>query len=71
MSYKPCPACRGARLKPESLAVTIVGLCITDVTGLSVLHATRDLAEIAEYLRTRNRSRRSWSELQYCARSRT
>src|SRR5437773_11708843 len=26
MSDKPCPACKGRRLKPESLTVTIAGL---------------------------------------------
>jgi excinuclease ABC subunit A len=36
MSSNPCPACHGMRLKPESLAVTIRGRNIMDVTGLSV-----------------------------------
>jgi excinuclease ABC subunit A len=33
---KPCRACQGTRLKPESLAVTITGKNIIDVTKLSV-----------------------------------
>ncbi|MDR9785876.1 MAG: excinuclease ABC subunit UvrA [Peptococcaceae bacterium MAG4] len=36
MSSKPCPACHGARLKPEALAVKIGGSSITEVTRLSV-----------------------------------
>ena len=31
-----CPTCHGARLKPESLAVTIAGLSIAKLTSLSV-----------------------------------
>ncbi|HEY3174760.1 MAG TPA: excinuclease ABC subunit UvrA [Candidatus Polarisedimenticolia bacterium] len=34
-----CPACRGARLKPESRAVTIAGLGIHQVTALTVTAA--------------------------------
>ncbi|MHB0884446.1 MAG: excinuclease ABC subunit UvrA [Bacillota bacterium] len=37
MSTKPCPACGGKRLKPESLAVKIGGQSIADVTALSVV----------------------------------
>ncbi|MGH2904216.1 MAG: excinuclease ABC subunit UvrA, partial [Solirubrobacteraceae bacterium] len=36
MSDKPCPACRGRRLKPESLAVTVADRNISDVTVLSI-----------------------------------
>jgi excinuclease ABC subunit A len=36
MVLKPCPQCQGKRLKPESLAVTIGGKNIMDVTALSV-----------------------------------
>ena len=34
MSATPCPACRGHRLRPESLAVKIGGLSISDFTAL-------------------------------------
>jgi excinuclease ABC subunit A len=34
MSATPCPACRGKRLRPESLAVKIGGLSIADFTAL-------------------------------------
>ena len=36
MSDKPCPKCNGERLRPESLAVTVDGLNIMEVTGWPV-----------------------------------
>ncbi|TMF88395.1 MAG: excinuclease ABC subunit UvrA [Chloroflexi bacterium] len=36
LSEKPCPACKGTRLKPESLAVTIAGRNIAEVCRLAV-----------------------------------
>ncbi|TMG59626.1 MAG: excinuclease ABC subunit UvrA [Chloroflexi bacterium] len=36
MADKPCPACKGQRLKPESLAVTVAGRNIADVSALSI-----------------------------------
>ncbi len=39
MSSTPCPQCQGARLKPESLAVTINGKNIWDVTRFSIREA--------------------------------
>ncbi|NLL19103.1 MAG: excinuclease ABC subunit UvrA [Clostridia bacterium] len=39
MSTSSCPDCRGARLKPEVLAVTVGGLNIDQVTRLSVEEA--------------------------------
>ena len=38
-AVKPCPACKGARLKPESLAVTIDGKHIAEVSALSIRRA--------------------------------
>jgi len=38
-AVKPCPACKGARLKPESLAVTLVGKNIAEVSNLSIRRA--------------------------------
>jgi excinuclease ABC subunit A len=35
MSLRPCPACGGARLRPESLAVTVGGLSIYEYTCFS------------------------------------
>jgi excinuclease ABC subunit A len=39
MSVLPCPECGGKRLKPETLAVTICGKNIYDVSCLSVRDA--------------------------------
>jgi excinuclease ABC subunit A len=36
MSLRPCPVCKGARLKPEVLAVTVAGQSIHDFTQMSV-----------------------------------
>ena len=36
MSAYPCPACRGARLKPASLSVLVGGLNIAEVTAMTV-----------------------------------
>ncbi|MFP5220393.1 MAG: excinuclease ABC subunit UvrA, partial [Actinomycetes bacterium] len=44
MREVPCPACQGARLKPEVLAVTLGGLSIADVAAMSI-------RECAEFLR--------------------
>src|SRR5205823_5929816 len=39
MSFRPCPVCHGARLKPEILAVTVGGKSINEFTKLSVTRA--------------------------------
>ncbi len=39
MSSRVCPSCRGARLKPEALAVKVGGLSISEVSNFSVLEA--------------------------------
>jgi excinuclease ABC subunit A len=39
MSSRTCPACGGARLKPEALAVKLGGLSVSEVTRFSVLEA--------------------------------
>ncbi|MGB2705542.1 MAG: excinuclease ABC subunit UvrA, partial [Candidatus Omnitrophota bacterium] len=41
MSVLPCPSCRGKRLRPEALAVTIGGKNIMEVTELSVKEAKK------------------------------
>jgi excinuclease ABC subunit A len=41
MSIHPCPACHGARLKPETLAVKLDGKTIAEHTTLSVANAAR------------------------------
>jgi excinuclease ABC subunit A len=45
MSFRPCPVCKGARLKPEVLAVTVGEKSINEFTQLSV---TRSLAFLDE-----------------------
>ncbi|WP_375476039.1 excinuclease ABC subunit UvrA [uncultured Jatrophihabitans sp.] len=46
MREVPCPACRGTRLKPEILAVTVEGRSIAEVSGLSIGDAARWLADL-------------------------
>jgi excinuclease ABC subunit A len=46
MSAVPCPKCRGQRLRPESLAVTVVGLSIADLTALPVSRVPGVLREL-------------------------
>ena len=50
MSFRACPACRGARLKPEVLAVTVGGRNIHELTKLSVAAALEflDALELTE-----------------------
>ncbi|HLH27065.1 MAG TPA: excinuclease ABC subunit UvrA [Chloroflexota bacterium] len=48
MTTQPCPDCGGARLKPESLAVTVAGRPIIEVTGMSIATAARFFALLAE-----------------------
>jgi excinuclease ABC subunit A len=43
MSFRPCPVCKGARLKPEVLAVTVGGKNIHEFTQMSVLRAAEFL----------------------------
>src|SRR5215218_9102934 len=46
MSLVPCPACKGARLKPESRAVLVGGVAIHEFTALSVKRALEWLAAV-------------------------
>ncbi|MEX0674076.1 MAG: excinuclease ABC subunit UvrA, partial [Gaiellaceae bacterium] len=46
MSFRPCPACEGARLKPEVLAVTVSEQNIHQFTQLSVTRALAFLDEL-------------------------
>jgi excinuclease ABC subunit A len=39
MSERPCPACKGQRLRPEALAVTVDGTNIVEVTNWPVLRS--------------------------------
>jgi len=46
MSFRPCPVCGGARLKPEVLAVTVGAKNIHEFTRMSVQRAIEFLDEI-------------------------
>ena len=50
MSFRPCPVCGGARLKPEVLAVTVGGRNIHEFTLMSVTRAIEfvDALELTE-----------------------
>jgi excinuclease ABC subunit A len=46
MALQPCPACGGARLRPESLAVTVGGLNIHECTTLSARAALQWIEDL-------------------------
>jgi excinuclease ABC subunit A len=46
MTARTCPDCRGARLKPDALGVTVGGRSIVQVTGLSIVQAQRFFQEL-------------------------
>ncbi len=46
MSIKPCPACQGQRLKPESLAVKIGVRSISELTALSITRFRKFFASL-------------------------
>ncbi|HMF06911.1 MAG TPA: excinuclease ABC subunit UvrA, partial [Methylocella sp.] len=50
MTTTPCGVCRGARLRPEALAVRIEGRDISQLTALSVLEARAWFAALPEKL---------------------
>jgi excinuclease ABC subunit A len=45
-SYRPCPDCGGARLRPESLATRIGGLNIAELSGLKISDALKFFREL-------------------------
>jgi excinuclease ABC subunit A len=47
MAANPCPTCRGARLRPESLAFTVAEKNIIEVTRMSVVEAQSWFARLA------------------------
>ena len=46
MRITPCPACKGQRLKKESLAVTVGGLNIYEATNMSIVRFRDFLEEL-------------------------
>jgi excinuclease ABC subunit A len=56
MTQMPCESCKGARLKPESLAISIGELSIAEVSALSVERASRFFAELPEQFTDRQKT---------------
>jgi excinuclease ABC subunit A len=46
MSRQPCPTCKGSRMKPETMACTVGGRSIVDLTRLPVRQALSFLADL-------------------------
>jgi excinuclease ABC subunit A len=55
MREVPCRACKGARLRPESLAVTVGGINIAELTAMSVVASLRFLERLEAELSDRER----------------
>jgi excinuclease ABC subunit A len=55
MVSRPCPTCRGRRLRPEALAVTVDGLNVNDVVTLPVTDALAWIDGLPERLTERER----------------
>jgi excinuclease ABC subunit A len=64
MREVPCPACKGARLKPESLAVLVGGRSIAHVCGLPIREAAAFLADLELTARERQIAERVLKEIQ-------
>jgi len=50
MTTRPCPVCKGQRLKPEALAVTVAGKNIVQVTAMSVTQALEWVNDLPNHL---------------------
>ena len=48
MSARPCPVCKGRRLRPEALAVTLAGKPIDVVTNMPIVDCLGWVAELTE-----------------------
>jgi len=64
MNIRPCPVCRGARLKPVSQAVRVGGKAIHELTALSVEGANRFFEELKLNSRQEMIGRRVLKEIQ-------
>src|SRR5437870_4628401 len=53
MSERPCPVCKGKRLKPEALAVTVAERNIAEVTALTVSEALEWVGSLEKEPRAR------------------
>ena len=47
MTYIPCPTCKGTRLKPEALAVTVAERSIAQVSAMPVVKALKWMIELS------------------------
>ena len=47
MTLRPCPECKGARLRPESRAVLVAGLAIHEFTAFAARHALAWIKQLA------------------------
>jgi excinuclease ABC subunit A len=56
MVTRPCPTCKGKRLKPEVLAVTVDGRSISDVAVMSVTDSLDWIAHLPEVLSEREKA---------------
>lgn len=54
-STAPCAVCNGHRLKPEALAVKIVGLNISEITAYSIANAKQWFGELDQKLRPKDK----------------
>ena len=55
MTARPCQSCGGARLRPESLAVTVAGRSIVEVAAMSILQAREFFQRLPATLSERDR----------------
>jgi len=63
MSIKPCPGCSGARLRPESLAVTVGGISIAQLCDLTIESAIDFIRKLKLDARRREIASRLMKEL--------
>ncbi|RZS82824.1 excinuclease ABC subunit A [Motilibacter rhizosphaerae] len=63
MREVPCPSCKGSRLKPEILAVTVNGMSIADFCALPVGEAAKALADLELSARERQIAERVLKEI--------
>ena len=63
MSIKPCPGCSGARLRPESLAVTVGGISIAQLCDLTIESAIDFVRKLKLDARRREIASRLMKEL--------
>ena len=64
MREVPCPACHGARLRPEVLAVKVGGLSIAELSDLSIAQAAAFLAHLELGARERSIAEQVLKEIQ-------